>query len=764
MSYGFYSPDGGYEMRIFRSTAPDGPYTDSYGTDARYTSYQMNYGTNAATNRGMKLMGNYQMAYMSTAEIAQGHNSAVVDGQGRAFVVYHTKFNDGTAGHALRVHQLFINQDGWITAAPYEYNGEEATATGVASTPYFSQTELCGTYAFLLHKYKMDYANKEYVSPDNLTLNANGSVSGDHTGTWSTTTGTAYISLTLDGVTYNGVAIPQSEGGSNLPAIGITAMNTTTGVNIWATKLSDLGELAADYADLSSQVTENEDLYQSLSITRTGSHGSTLTLSSSDTTVIDNEGNVTTPTEDTPVTLTFDLSNGDYTYRQTTRVTAKAGGLSATDIATGINAYYNFDHNLTNQYNNSEVGTASALSSGTAPAYETDAQHGTVLHQYFGYADAQTTSYVTLPNSLKGKSLTGATLSVWVKRLDTDAWDALWSFCSGTFDQITSRLYFTGNTYMGYNGPQGYMDYNHPGSVTLNTLPTNKWVLLTLSYTADGFNLYIDGKLTATESNYGAYADGNNFSKNWQALLDQISAADNLYLGYGSFWGSAPVQYDDLLLYDRALTAGDVAHLYQHLQKGGSLLSGKITATDTAKINKHGVGSSSQTVKKDSALVGFFFQWENATHISISGLPQGLTAVIDTAQKTITLSGTVTAEAGIYTYTITTQGGVVNATRSGTITVTESGAGVENIGTEKDGLNIYPNPAQTVFQVQIISLQAQEGQLSLLNTQGQIEESTPWTLQKGTNCKTLYAPATKGIYCLQIKTPQGQQVRRLIVR
>ena len=29
VSYGFFSPDGGYEMRVFRSDKPDGPYKDS---------------------------------------------------------------------------------------------------------------------------------------------------------------------------------------------------------------------------------------------------------------------------------------------------------------------------------------------------------------------------------------------------------------------------------------------------------------------------------------------------------------------------------------------------------------------------------------------------------------------------------------------------------------------------------------------------------------------------------------------------------------
>ncbi|MBQ7482481.1 MAG: family 43 glycosylhydrolase, partial [Bacteroidaceae bacterium] len=123
MSYGFYSPDGGYEMRVFRAENPEGPYVDTKGTNAIFFGkYEMNYGTSASGttgNRGVKLMGNYKWDTMPVAEISQGHNSAMTDKDGRSFVIYHTKFNDGTDGHSVRVHQLFQNEDGWLVASPY---------------------------------------------------------------------------------------------------------------------------------------------------------------------------------------------------------------------------------------------------------------------------------------------------------------------------------------------------------------------------------------------------------------------------------------------------------------------------------------------------------------------------------------------------------------------------------------------------------------------------------------------------------------------
>lgn len=61
---------------------------------------------------------------MDVAQVAQGHNSAFVDSDGKAYVIYHTRTNDGTEGHYVKTHQLFMNEEGWLVAAPYCYSGE----------------------------------------------------------------------------------------------------------------------------------------------------------------------------------------------------------------------------------------------------------------------------------------------------------------------------------------------------------------------------------------------------------------------------------------------------------------------------------------------------------------------------------------------------------------------------------------------------------------------------------------------------------------
>ena len=95
MSYGGLTAAGGYQIRVFRSEKPDGPYKDcltSTGIDAMYGKYILNFGSAAKRAEGVKLFGNYQWETMPNAELAQGHNSAIVDHKGRALIVYHTRF------------------------------------------------------------------------------------------------------------------------------------------------------------------------------------------------------------------------------------------------------------------------------------------------------------------------------------------------------------------------------------------------------------------------------------------------------------------------------------------------------------------------------------------------------------------------------------------------------------------------------------------------------------------------------------------------
>ncbi len=260
LSYGFMLsalPDdpnaGGYQMRVFRSEKPDGPYKDSKGTSAVYTQYAKNFGPNCDT-RGVNIFGAYgDWGLMSLAEREQGHNSIIAAEDGRTYLVYHTRFQDNTQGHAVRVHQVFQNQDGWLVAAPFEYTGETVKSADISTTQQVATENIPGTYKLMIHRYGLDYkwGNQELVTPIDITLSADGTISGDKSGTWEAVEGTSYVNLTIGGLLYKGVMVDQVME-SNTTSWPSTTFNPTkknktvaitalarSGVTAWAYRTGD---------------------------------------------------------------------------------------------------------------------------------------------------------------------------------------------------------------------------------------------------------------------------------------------------------------------------------------------------------------------------------------------------------------------------------------------------------------------------------------------------------------------------------------------
>lgn len=109
-------------------------------------------------------------------------------------------------------------------------------------------------------------------------------------------------------------------------------------------------------------------------------------------------------------------------------------------------------------------------------------------------------------------------------------------------------------------------------------------------------------------------------------------------------------------------------------ESSSSIESSSATYSGTATLTKCGTGSSRQTVEAGSAITDFCYTWTNANTVSVTGLPDGVTATIIQASSKVNISGTVSASAaaGAYAIKVTTVGATTNATKSGTITVTNS--------------------------------------------------------------------------------------------
>ncbi len=230
VSYGWLARDGGYQIRLFRSKKPDGPYVDMNGKTFRQADQHEQY--------GLKLMGNYTFPSLETGYKAPGHNSAFTDTDGKMYVVYHQRFDIPEEFHEPRVHQLFRTSTGWLTASPFATEGEMLCPKG------YHESEICGTYYVVDHG--MDISGEMHTplkaeftrSGDILRYkeqepeNADTVKESEPIG-WYTLEGESCISFEVEGISYEGVIIQQNDEAGN-PVMCISGVGENH--SIWAVK------------------------------------------------------------------------------------------------------------------------------------------------------------------------------------------------------------------------------------------------------------------------------------------------------------------------------------------------------------------------------------------------------------------------------------------------------------------------------------------------------------------------------------------------
>ena len=572
MSYGYLDSVGGYQMRVFRSKTPDGPYTDGQGRSAIFDRYVMNYGPNADM-RGQLIMGAYDgWGFMKMGELAQGHNSVIAAPDGRSYLVYHTRFNDGSEGHQVRVHQLYTNKEGWLVASPFEYNGGTTTDADIASQEVVERAEIPGTYHLLVHQYALNYKEREVATPTKVTLHEDGSISGTHTGSWSLEEGTGYITIRLGNVSYQGVIIDEQMDEMSLRAQTFTAC-AANGVHIWGYKLRGDYALSHQLRSYSIPVSNGQTVAANLNLCEIPlTDNVTMEWNSSRPEIISPGGryNPAGLTENTEVELCMHIASGKYYLEQTYAVKAKKETFPTSDWAAGIVAYYNFDNTTpTNSIAPTEEAEFFKNGVNRLPTLETDdIRNGSYAHLYFGANQHE--SYISLPNPLyKEEVTTGATITFWLKRDDDNSWDALFAFYNPS---ANARLYMTGSSYMGYNSGHGnWIDINYPTTYTAQPIGIGQWHLITLTIGRNqGVKLYVDGSpiddyTYAGILNEAEVSKGSHFDYN--LIIDHIVECPQLTLGYGSFWGTPNMSIDDLVLHDRILSRSEINGLKQMLNR-----------------------------------------------------------------------------------------------------------------------------------------------------------------------------------------------------
>lgn len=226
ISYGALEARGGYNVRIFRSQRPDGEYVDLLGNTPYFDRLVQNFNLSV----GVRLMGGYKWRNFNVGQVAQGHNSAFVDDDGRAYMVFHTRTANGTEGHNVKVHQLFMTKEGWLVAAPYQTTGEALKPDG------YTVSEVAGDYEIILHELDIDYENLDVNQPKFITLTEEGKITGDYEGTWELESGTSYISLHFNGQEYSGVTVSMEIEYTTIETMTFTAVGLNDQITLWGSR------------------------------------------------------------------------------------------------------------------------------------------------------------------------------------------------------------------------------------------------------------------------------------------------------------------------------------------------------------------------------------------------------------------------------------------------------------------------------------------------------------------------------------------------
>jgi arabinan endo-1,5-alpha-L-arabinosidase len=522
VTYGWLGADGGYNMRLFRSKSPNGPYLDAKGQGAVLPSNTDN------SPYGIKIMGNFLFERkvgdpgtgIGVGYLSPGHNSVYLDSKtGQQFLVFHSRFPETGEMHEVRVHQMFMNKDGWPVVAPYRYTGETIKKV--------NRKDLIGEYKFI--NQGKDYSAKIEKSIF-IRLNKNNTISGDVSGTWKKT-GHNKAEITVNGNTYDGVFVRGWDPTSERFVMIFTAISEE-GVSVWGSKILDKSdrEVVEDVKnDLNLGDTEN--VISNLTLPTEGTRHTEISWQTSDSSVVSKTGEINRPEPgkgSLTATLTATITKGDVTATKKFEITVLPYKES------GLVAHYGFEDNLddsTGEKGNGSV-TGDRINNIGGSITFTDGVNGEAA--VFNGA-----SGVRLPNGLISSDM--YSVSLWLKP------EKLTQFTTTFFGARNDTNWVslvpngpTGDTMVWSNGPRWY---DAPTGMTINT---GEWTHL--AYTVDNGTIivYVNGEEKFT---------GTDFSN--------IFTTTNANFSLGVNYWDTPFQglMDELRIYEGALTPTQVADL-----------------------------------------------------------------------------------------------------------------------------------------------------------------------------------------------------------
>ncbi len=309
-TYGGLFSSGGYNMRLFRSENVSGPYLDAAGNHAEENKGNQD-------RYGIKLIGNYSF-YNQIGKKAAGHNSQLTTQDNERYLIYHQRFDitPQLEAHEVRVHQQFLNEDGWPVTAVYEYRGEKPE--------HYSAQDVEGRYEFVNHGTKTD---GNMLTTGLLTLLPEGKVEGAAQGSWEMSDSGQdfdYLTMTLDGVVYKGIFFRQrKENADPEPVMTFTCIGEDN-TCVWGSAASEEegGQMAVETAaealkkEILKAVKAHDMLPSQILDCEVAWH-------SPDQDVITDEGQVLVPSETVKLDLEATITSGGTEISRTYHVTVR---------------------------------------------------------------------------------------------------------------------------------------------------------------------------------------------------------------------------------------------------------------------------------------------------------------------------------------------------------------------------------------------------------------------------------------------------------
>ncbi len=523
-TYGGLTRTGGYNMRLFRSKNVTGPYVDAAGNEAQNSSTD-------TYKYGVKLIGNYAF-YNQRGYCAAGHNSALIDTDGARYLVSHQRFDEGTEFHEVRVRQQFLNEDAWPVTAVYE-NRNEAIAN-------YADDKVVGTYEFINHG--DGEKDGSMIENEIVVLNADGTVTGDETGTWKKTdsgNGYDYVTITLGSDVYKGVFFEQTTD-LNTKAMTFSAIGNNN-KSVWGSMLEASDEKTAEV--IASRITVPAATREKITLPAELS-GAKISWASSNEDVISTQGEVKSQQTEQEITLTATITYGTATKKQDFKVKVFAKPL----LVYG----YNFNNTSgTSVKGWSKVGEGKDATLEGSAKVVSDSVRGNVL-QIENEEGAKGVNYLRLPaDTFKDVTDAGYTVSMWVN-LDKATFEH-----SALFEADAKAAYPM--TRVGANLIARINAVDYSDALGNKIVPADEWHMVVYSVGTKGIKVYLDGELVAE--------DAKNISGCFNKANDAcIQNATDVMVGSGHIWNDEDVRggkFDLVKVYNGVFTEDEVRSAYQ---------------------------------------------------------------------------------------------------------------------------------------------------------------------------------------------------------